>query len=206
VPTSDDEHPALANRRVLGRIDGPLDDPLDYVDPTGQGFWSTLGKVLAGIVVVLAVAIAVVVVVKLVIAAAGLMLLGAAIGAIIGGIADGWQGAALGAMMGATIGINFAVGGPLGVITFLGVFPGIREQGWYHSLAGWTSWVMPASWPGHIMGLGIFLGNGIAHVFGSDKRIESTSGHDDRLFEKVAQSNVPEGDRGPGDQVIPIWT
>jgi hypothetical protein len=32
---------------------------------------------------------------------------------------------------------------------------------------------MPASWPGHIMGLGVFLANGIAHVFGSDNKIES---------------------------------
>jgi hypothetical protein len=75
--------------------------------------------------------------------------------------------------MGATMGVNFAVGGPIGIITALGVFPGIRKQDWYHSLAGWGSWFMPASWPGHIMGLGVFLGNGIAHVFGSDRQIES---------------------------------
>jgi hypothetical protein len=30
--------------------------------------------------------------------------------------------------------------------------------------------------------------------------------HDDRFFEKIAQSNVPEADRDPGDQVVPIWT
>ena len=34
----------------------------------------------------------------------------------------------------------------------------------------------------------------------------TTSNHDDRFFEKIAQSNVPAGDRDPGDQVIPIWT
>lgn len=272
-------------------------DPMDYIDPTGQGFWSTLGKVLAAIVVVVAVIAAVAVAVWAISAAGGLMLAGAAIGAIIGGIADGWQGAALGAMMGATIGINLAIAGPLGIITFLGVFPGIREKSWYKSLAGWTSWLMPASWPGHIMGLGVFLGNGIAHLFGSDKQIESmkfdwkhgqiltaggeyggtpfpwlgldgpshnlggfsfwsndtwaegggswrgiyetvnsgrgfahetghmlsnalfgfwqgivngienltTEEHDDRFFEKIAQSNVEESDRDPGDQVIPIW-
>ena len=45
----------------------------------------------------------------------------------------------------ATIGINFAIGGPIGIINFLGVFPGIRKQDWYHSLAGWGSWFMPAA-------------------------------------------------------------
>ena len=79
----------------------------------------------------------------------------------------------MGAMIGFTAGINMSIAGPLGIITFLGVFDGIRSQGWYKSLAGWTSWFMPASWPGHIMGLGVFMGNGIAHVFGSDKQIES---------------------------------
>lgn len=214
-------------------------------------------------------------------------------GAIIGGITDGWQGAALGAMLGATIGINLSLGGPLGIITFLGVFPGIREEGWYKSLAGWSSWFMPASWPGHIMGLGVFLGNGIAHVFGSDNQIESikfdwkhgqiltaggeyggspfpwlglgdtppahnvggfsffsndlwtssgaswegmqdtiehetghmlsnalfgfwqgvvngienftTDDHNDRFFEKIAESNVNEGDRDDYGREIPVW-
>ncbi len=273
-------------------------DPVDYVDPTGESFWSTLGQILAGIVVVIAVVAAIVVVAWLIGTAGWLMLAGAAIGAVIGLATDGWEGAALGAMMGATIGINVAIGGPLGIITFMGVFPGIRKQEWYHSLAGWSSWFMPASWPGHIMGLGVFLANGIAHVFGSDNKIESvkfdwkhgqiltaggeygstpfpwlgmsgpshslggfafwsnstweeggkswkgieetvdpgrgfahetghmlsnaqfgfwqgivngienltTKNHDDRLFEKIAQSNVPASDRDPGDQVIPIWT
>ena len=272
-------------------------NPIDYTDPSGMGFWSSLGKVLAGIVVAIAVIAAVVVVVALIASAGGLMLTGAAIGALIGGISDGWQGAAIGAMMGATIGINIGIGGPLGIITFLGVFKGIRKQDWYKSLAGWTSWLMPASWPGHIMGLGVFLGNGIAHIFGSDKQIESmkfdwkhgqilTAGgeyggnpfpwlgfegpahnvggfsfwsndtweeggktwegientvnsgrgfdhetghmlsnalfgfwqgvingienltvdnHDDRFFEKIAQSNVDEGDRNSDDQVVPFW-
>jgi RHS repeat-associated protein len=273
-------------------------DPVDYVDPTGEGFWSTLGKILAGVVVVLAVAAAIVVIAWL-LGTAGRAVLGlAVVGAVIGGIADGWEGAAMGAMMGATIGINFAIGGPIGIINVLGIFPGIRKQEWYHSLAGWGSWFMPASWPGHIIGLGVFLGNGIAHVFGSDKQIESmkfdwkhgqimtaggeyggspfpwagtsgpshslggfafwsndtwaeggktwkgiedtvdpgrgyahetghmlsnalfgfwqgvvnaienvtTDSHDDRFFEKIAQSNVPESDRDPGDQVVPIWT
>ena len=273
-------------------------DPVDYVDPTGEGFWSTLGKILAGIVVVIAVVVAIVVVGWLIATAGWAMLGGAIVGAIIGGIADGWEGAALGAMMGATMGANFAIGGPIGIINLLGVIPGIRTQEWYKSLAGWGSWFMPSSWPGHIMGLGVFLGNGIAHVFGSDKQIESmkfdwkhgqimtaggeyggtpfpwlgmsgpshslggfafwsndtwaeggktwqgiedtvdpgrgyahetghmlsnaqfgfwqgivngienltTSNHDDRFFEKIAQSNVPAADRDPGDQVIPIWT
>jgi hypothetical protein len=34
----------------------------------------------------------------------------------------------------------------------------------------------------------------------------TTDNHDDRLFGKIAQSNVPAGDRDPGDQVIPVWT
>ncbi len=273
-------------------------DPVDYTDPTGQGFWETFGKVLAAIVVVVAVIVAVAVVIWLISTVGWAILAAAAVGALIGGIAGGWEGAAMGAMMGATIGINTAIGGPLGIITFLGVFPGIRKADWYHSLAGWSSWLMPASWPGHIMGLGVFLGNGIAHLFGSDKQIESmkfdwkhgqimtaggeyggdpfpwfksggpshslggfaffsndtwaegnkswkgiedtvdpgrgyahetghmlsnaqfgfwqgvvngienltTENHDDRFFEKIAQSNVPAADRDPGDQVIPFWT
>lgn len=272
-------------------------DPVDYVDPSGEGFWSTFGKVLGAIVVAIAVIAAVVVTIALIWYAGPALLAGAALGAIIGGIADGWEGAALGAMMGATIGINLYIGGPIGIVNFLGIFPGIRQQDWYKSLAGWTSWFMPASWPGHIMGLGVFLGNGIAHIFGSDKQIESvkfdwshgqiltaggeyggtpfpwlgmsgpshnlggfsfwsndtwaeggkswkgiedsvnsgrgfahetghmlsnalfgfwqgivngienltTEGHDDRFFEKIAQSNVEPSDRNPDDQIIPIW-
>ena len=111
-------------------------DPVDYVDPTGESFWSTLGQILAGIVVVIAVVAAIVVVAWLISTAGWLMLAGAAIGAVIGLATDGWESAALGAMMGATIGINVAIGGPLGIITFMGVFPGIRKQEWYHSLAG----------------------------------------------------------------------
>ena len=148
-------------------------NPVDYVDPTGEGFWNTIGRVLAGVVTVVAVAAAIVVTAYLIATAGRAMVAFGLVGAVIGGISDGWQGSALGAMMGATMGVNFAVGGPIGIINVLGVFPGIRKQDWYHSLAGWGSWFMPASWPGHIMGLGVFLGNGIAHVFGSDKQIES---------------------------------
>jgi RHS repeat-associated protein len=167
-PEREPDIPEAHNLYVYGN-----NDPVDYVDPTGQGFWSTFGKILAGIVVAVAVIVAVAVVVGLIMYAGGAMLGAALVGAVIGGIADGWQGAALGAMMGATIGINLYIGGAVGIINFLGVFPGIREEQWYKSLAGWSSWFMPASWPGHIMGLGVFLGNSIAHVFGSDKQIES---------------------------------
>jgi hypothetical protein len=34
----------------------------------------------------------------------------------------------------------------------------------------------------------------------------TTEEHDDRFFEKIAQSNVDPTDGDPGDQVIPIWT
>jgi RHS repeat-associated protein len=152
-------------------------DPVDYTDPTGLGFWSDFGKVLAGIVAVVAVVVAVVVLAVVVAAAMAsggwAIVLGATVvGAIIGGIQGGWEGALLGAMIGFSAGINMSIMGPLGVITFLGVFKEIRQQGWYKSIAGWTSWFMPASWPGHILGLGVFLANGIAHISGSDKQIE----------------------------------
>ncbi len=81
----------------------------------------------------------------------------------------------------------------LGIVSFLGVFPGIRKQNWYKGLAGWTSWLMPASWPGHIMGVGFFLGNGIAHVFGSDKQIESVKfdwKHTD-CWRRIRRASVP---------------
>ena len=41
--------------------------------------------------------------------------------------------------------------------------------------------------------------HGLWVAFGTDT-------HDDRFFEKIAQSNVPAADRDPGDQVIPFWT
>jgi hypothetical protein len=67
-------------------------NPVDYVDPTGEGFWDTLGKVLAGIVVVVAVAAAIVVTAYLM-ATAGLAMVAFGLAeAIIGGISDGWQG------------------------------------------------------------------------------------------------------------------
>src|SRR4051812_42224735 len=44
---------------------------------------------------------------------------------------------------------------------------------WYHSLAAGEAGSCPQAGRDTFMGLGVFLGNGIAHVFGSDKRIES---------------------------------
>ena len=159
-------------------------DPVNYIDPTGLGFWSAIGDaikaigtVVAGIVAVAALVVAATVAVSVVataIAGGGLsVILGSsAAGALIGGIQDGWDGVLLGAMIGFTAGVNGMFFGPQGVISFMGVFGGVRKQGWYKSLAAWSSWFMPASWPGHSLGLGVFLANAIAHVTGSDKQIE----------------------------------
>jgi hypothetical protein len=96
----------------------------------------------------------------------GVGLLGAAIGAIVGGAIQGsWEGALRGAMIGFTAGVNFAVGslifGPLigaalGVITFLSVIPEVSQSDVYQGILGWSSYFMPMSWPGHIVGLTLF--------------------------------------------------
>ena len=182
-------------------------DPVQYVDPTGL-FLETVGKVLAGIVVVAAVATAAALVWVMVKAALPFMIAGAVIGAVAGGLATGsWEGAAIGAMMGATLGLNLAIAGPvvgtlLGIVHVMGISPSVRGQGWYKSLVGWSSWFAPASWPGHVLGLGVFLANGIAHVFGSSEQIESV--HFDW---RHGQIQTVGGEFGGGVfEVFPDWT
>lgn len=159
-------------------------NPVEHVDPTGQQFWEnaleTTGEVLGAVVSGAAYLAAAALTGALLVVSAPFAAIGAGIGAIAGGISSGWEGAAMGAMMGATMGINIAIAGPviggaLAIVQGIGIVGGdrVREQNWYQSLAGWSSWFAPASWPGHLMGLGAFLANGIAHVFGSSRQIQT---------------------------------
>jgi ABC-type cobalt transport system substrate-binding protein len=71
-------------------------------------------------------------------------------------------------MIGFTAGVNFALGtaifGPvigtiLGSITFLGTIDAIRQNDIYKSIVAYTSWLQPMSWPGHAIGLVMFVTN-----------------------------------------------
>ena len=150
-------------------------NPVRYVDPSGLGFWDVLGAIVIAIAVVVAV-VAVSVLTfgvgtaigfgTLLAYAAVAGLAGAAIGAVVGGIAYGsWEGALRGALIGFTAGANAMIGGmifgpiigaALGVITFLSVIPPVAKSDVYQGILGWTSYLMPMSWPGHAIGLTLF--------------------------------------------------
>ncbi len=159
-------------------------NPIRFVDPTGLGFWDVLGA----IVVVIAVVVAVVAItvltagvgtaigfgtLALYAGAAGLA--GAAVGAVVGGIVYGsWEGALRGALIGFTAGANAMLGGmifaplvgvALGAITFASIIPPIAQSDVYQGILGWTSYIMPMSWPGHAIGLVMFALNVLAYAF-----------------------------------------
>lgn len=159
-------------------------NPLRYTDPSGLGFWDTL----AAVVIVAALIVAAVVFAPAAIAAlgalslstvlfvgGGLMLGGALVGALIGGIAYGsWDGALQGAMIGFTAGANAFIGGvlfgpivgaALGIVTFLAVIPPIARSDVYQGILGWSSYVMPMSWPGHAIGVLLFVVNIVPAIF-----------------------------------------
>ncbi len=146
---------------------------------TGTAVLDIVGGILVAIAAVVAlVAFAVVALtgtidVGTVALAAGLSALG---GAIVGGVvgrlthAD-WEGALRGAFIGLTAGVNGAVGtgilgAPIGiglaVITALALVPVIAQSDVYQAVLGWTSYVSPMSWPGHVAGLFMFLLNDVA--------------------------------------------
>ncbi len=158
-------------------------NPVRYVDPSGLGFWDVLGAIVIAIAVVVAV-VAVSVLTfgvgtaigfgTLLAYAAVAGLAGAAIGAVVGGIAYGsWEGALRGALIGFTAGANAMIGGmifgpiigaALGVITFLSVIPPVAKSDVYQGILGWTSYLMPMSWPGHAIGLTLFALNVVGYL------------------------------------------
>lgn len=153
-------------------------NPLRLVDPSGLGFWDVLGAIVVAVALVAAVVAVSVLTfgvgtaigfgtLALYAGAAGLV--GAVAGAIVGGIAYGsWDGALRGALIGFTAGVNFMigsmifgpiVGGALGLINFLAVIPPVAKSDVYQGILGWSSYLMPMSWPGHAIGLVLFTLN-----------------------------------------------
>lgn len=47
----------------------------------------------------------------------------------------------------------------MGLVTFLAAIPPIAKSDVYQGVLGWTSYVMPMSWPGHAIGLALFVAN-----------------------------------------------
>lgn len=158
-------------------------NPVRYADPSGLGFWDVVGAI--AIVIVVAAAVVVTaglagvalggVGVGTALAYAGAAgLAGAAIGAVVGGITHGsWQGALTGALIGFTAGANAmlggmifgpVVGGILGLVNFLALFPPIARSDAYQGVPGWSSYFMPMSWPGHAIGLLLFVANVVPYV------------------------------------------
>jgi hypothetical protein len=82
-------------------------------------------------------------------------------------------GVAQGALIGLTAGINFGAGSAyfgsgfgaaIGVITFLGIFPGVAHDDTYKGILSWSSYLMPMSWPGHAVGLTLFALNVVGYL------------------------------------------
>jgi len=145
-----------------------LDNPQRYTDRNGLWtFWEGFLTVL--------VVVAVVVLTAVTFGAAGVIALGvgAAVGAIIGGATTGSvDGALVGALMGfgvvATALFGTALFGPfvgftLAGIQALGFIPSVRQNQVYKDILGYSSWLNPWSWPGHIVGAVIFIINAIVY-------------------------------------------
>jgi hypothetical protein len=56
------------------------------------------------------------------------------------------------------------VGGILGVINILALFPPIARSDVYQGFLGWSSYLMPMSWPGHAIGLVLFAANVVPYL------------------------------------------
>ncbi len=161
-----------------------LDNPLRFTDPNGLWtFWE-------GFLTVVIVA-AVVVATALTFGAAGVIALGvgAAVGGLIGGLTTGSvDGALAGALLGfgivATVlgGVYFGglIGGGLGSAAMgtavggfvggfsagmqaMGFIPSVRQNDTYKDVLGYTSWLNPWTWPGHIVGGVIFIVNAVVY-------------------------------------------
>jgi RHS repeat-associated protein len=146
-------------------------DPANRVDPDGGSFWTVLGGIVG---VIVAVVVAVVVVAAFATGLGfGLLAIAGLIGLVVAGyaLASANQGTAFGDFMkGFLIGLNAglnmimmtAIGGPVlgaivGVIGFLAVFDGVRQNSFYQGVLGWSSWFMPMSWLVQGVGLLFFL-------------------------------------------------
>jgi hypothetical protein len=103
-------------------------------------------------------------------------------------------------------------------------FPWLGFTGPSHNLGGFSFWSNDTRaeggktwkgveetvdpWRGYTHETGHMLSNALFGFWqGIVNGIENltTAEHDDRFFERIAQSNVDPADRDPGDQVIPIW-
>jgi RHS repeat-associated core domain len=154
-------------------------DPSNNVDPDGGSFWSILGGIV-GVIVGIIVAIVVIAAFATGIGF-GLLALAGVILAVTGGylLASANQGNAFGDFMkGFLIGFNAgmnamlmtAIGGPVlglavGIIGFLAIFDGVRQNPVYQGILGWSNWFMPMSWL--VLGLGLifFVLNILGAVF-----------------------------------------
>ncbi|HCU52466.1 MAG TPA: hypothetical protein DGG94_22180 [Micromonosporaceae bacterium] len=162
-----------------------LDNPLRFTDVNGLWtFWEGFLTVLVVIAVVVATAVT--------FGAAGVIALGvgAVVGGIIGGATTGSvDGALAGAMLGFSIVatvlggvyIGAAIGGVFGAagaggavgsvvggfsagMQLAGLVPAVRQNELYKDVLGWTSWINPWTWPGHIVGALIFIVNAIIYA------------------------------------------
>ncbi|MGH3679991.1 MAG: hypothetical protein ACRDT2_07030, partial [Natronosporangium sp.] len=80
---------------------------------------------------------------------------GVYIGAAIGGA---FGAAAAGGSVGAVVG-GFSAG-----MQLAGLVPAIRQNELYKDVLGWTSWINPWTWPGHIVGGLIFIVNAVIYA------------------------------------------
>lgn len=148
-------------------------DPVNNIDPDGASFWTVLGGIV-GVVVGIAVAV-----LTIAAFASGIGFALLAVGLIVGLTIAGYAGAAAargtpfgdflkGMLIGFNAGLNLTFGiallGPvigiaLGVINFLAVFDGIRQNEVYQGILGWSSWLMPMSWVVNGLGLVFFAIN-----------------------------------------------
>jgi RHS repeat-associated protein len=164
-------HPEEGARtpRYLNPYAYAANNPVRFVDRSGLAFWDvvkTIGGVAALVVGGLALGL-----MGGLTAALGTAAIGAFVGAVNGSstsMKNFWGGAAKGALIGFMAGGNFAlgsfffgstVGGALGVINFLAIFPDVSKDDTYKGVLGWSSYLMPMSWPGHAIGLAIFTLN-----------------------------------------------
>jgi len=161
-----------------------LDNPLRYNDL--NGLWTFLESFLTVVT-----AAVVVVTTAYTFGAVGVLALaaGAAVGALVGGLTTGSvDGALAGAMLGFGVvasalagvslgaqvgswfgtsafglGVGALVGGFAAGVQLVGLIPSVRQSEGYKDLLGYTSWLNPWSWPGHIIGGGIFIINAIVY-------------------------------------------